>query len=54
MCNSNWWNLFLKTLKPVPPNWSKLKNVANNEVFKKTVHDRLIEKVNKVDASGFR
>ena len=32
---------------------SKLSNVVNYEVVKKTVYDKLVEKVNAIDTSGF-
>ena len=32
---------------------SKLNNVENNEVVKKTVYDKLVAKVNAIDSSGF-
>ena len=32
---------------------TKLSNVAKNNVAKKTVHDKLVEKVNNIDNSGF-
>ena len=38
-------------LKTVPVSLSKLSNVANNEVVKKTVHDKLVAKVNNIDTS---
>ena len=34
-------------------NLSKLRNVVNNEVVKKTVYDKLISKVNAIDSNGF-
>ena len=40
-------------LKTVPVNLSKLSNVVNNEVVKKTVYDKLVIKVNNIDTSGF-
>ena len=38
---------------PDPVNLSKLSNVVKNEVVKKTVHDKLVAKVNNIDTSGF-
>ena len=32
---------------------SKLSNVVKNDVVKKTVYDKLVAKVNKIDTSGF-
>ena len=32
---------------------SKLSNVVNYEVVKKTVYDKLVEKLNAIDTSGF-
>ena len=32
---------------------SKLSNLVKNEVVKKTVYDKLVARVNKIDASGF-
>ena len=32
---------------------SKLSNVVNNNVFKKTEYDKLVAKVNAIDTSGF-
>ena len=40
-------------LKTVPVDLSKLNNVVHNEVVKKTVYDKLVAKVNAIDASGF-
>ena len=40
-------------LKTVPADLTKLKNVVNNDVVKKTVYDKLLAKVNKIDPSGF-
>ena len=40
-------------LKTVPVDLSKLSNVVNNDVVKKTVYDKLVEIVNNIDASGF-
>ena len=39
--------------KTLPADLSKLSNVVNNEVVKKTVYDRLVAKVNNIDTSGF-
>ena len=32
---------------------SKLSNVVKNDVVKKAVYDKLVEKVNNIDTSGF-
>ena len=40
-------------LKTIPIDLSKLSNVANNEVVKKTVNDELVQKVNNIDTNGF-
>ena len=40
-------------LKTVPADLSKLSNVVNHGVIKKTVYDKLVEKVNNIDTSGF-
>ena len=38
-------------LKAVPVDWSKLSNIANNDVIKKTVYDKLVTKANNIDIS---
>ena len=40
-------------LAPVPVDLSKLYDVVNNDVVKKTVYDKLVTKVNKIDTNGF-
>ena len=40
-------------LKTVPVDLSKLSNVANNYIVKKTVYDKIVAKVNAIDTSGF-
>ena len=40
-------------LKTVPFDLSKLNNVVNNDVVKKTAYDKLVAKVNNIDISGF-
>ena len=40
-------------LVPVPVNLRKLSDVVKNDVVEKTVHDKLVEKVNNIDTSGF-
>ena len=38
---------------PVPVDLSKLSGVVKNDVVKKAVYDKLVAKVNNIDASGF-
>ena len=45
--------LDVEKLVPVPVDLSKLSNVVKNDVFKKTVYDKLVAKVNNIDTSGF-
>ena len=40
-------------LKTVPVDLSKLSNIVNNDVVKKTLYDKLVAKVNNIDISGF-
>ena len=40
-------------LKTVPVDLSKLSNVVNNNMLKKTEYDKLVAKVNAIDTSGF-
>ena len=40
-------------LKTVPVDLSKLSNLVKNKVVKKTEYDKLVTKVNNIDASGF-
>ena len=40
-------------LRTVPIDWSKLGNVVNNDVTKKTVFDKFVAKVNNFDINGF-
>ena len=44
-CKSN-----VDKLKTVPIHLSKLSDVVNNNVVKKTVHDELVKKVNTIDS----
>ena len=44
----------MNKLKTVPVDLSKLSNVVKNEVVKKTVYDKLVTKVNKIDTSKNR
>ena len=39
--------------KTVPVDLSKLRNVVNNEVVKKTLYDKSVAKVNNIITSGF-
>ena len=45
--------LDIDKLAPVPVDLSKLSNVAKNDVFKKTVYDKLVAKVNNIHTSNF-
>ena len=45
--------LDVEKLAPVPVDLSKLYDVVNNDVVKKTVYDKLVTKVNKIDTNGF-
>ena len=45
--------LDIDKLVPVPTHWSKLSDVAKNDIVKKDVHDKLVAKVNNIDASDF-
>ena len=38
---------------PVPVDLSKLSDVVKNDVVKKAVYDKLVEKVSNTDTSGF-
>ena len=40
-------------LKTVPVDLSKLSNAVINEVVKKTVYDKLVDKANNIDTNGF-
>ena len=40
-------------LKTVPLDLSKLSNVVKNEIIKKTEYNKLVNKVNNIDTSGF-
>ena len=39
-------------LEPVPVNLSKLRDLVQNDVAKRTVYDKFVAKVNSIDASG--
>ena len=45
--------LDIDKLVPVPVDLSKLSNVVKNDVVKKAVYDKLVEKVNNIDINGF-
>ena len=45
--------LDIDKLVPVPVDLSKLSDVVKNDVVKKTVHDKLVAKLNSIDTSGF-
>ena len=45
--------LDINKLVPVLVDLSKLSNVVKNEVDKKTVYDKLVNKVNNIDTNGF-
>ena len=38
---------------PVPAGLSKLSDIVKNDVDEKTVYDKLVTKVNKIDSSDF-
>ena len=45
--------LDIDKLQPVPIDLSRLSNVVKNDVLKKIVYDKLVEKVNNFDTRGF-
>ena len=45
--------LDIEKLVPVPTDFSKLSNVVKNDVVKKTTSDKLVAKVNNIDANDF-
>ena len=45
--------LDIDNLGPVPADLSKLSDVVKNDVVKKTAYDKLVAKVNNVDANDF-
>ena len=45
--------LDIDKLVTVPVDLSRLSNVVKNDVVKKAVYDKLVEKVNNIDTSGF-
>ena len=45
--------LYIDKLVPIPVDLSKLSDVVTNNVFKKTVYDKLVAKVNSTDTSAF-
>ena len=42
-----------KKLKTIPVDLSKLNDIVNDKCVRKTVYEKLVEKVNNIDASGF-
>ena len=44
--------IYIYKLKSVPIDLSKLSNVVNNNVFKKTVHGKLVAKINNIELVG--
>ena len=40
-------------LVPVPVDLSKLSDAVKNDIVKKTLYDKLVEKINNIDNSGF-
>ena len=44
--------LDIDKLAPVPVDLSKLSDAVKNDVVKKTVHDKLVAKVNNINTSG--
>ena len=47
------YKLDVDKLKTAPVDLSKVTNVVNNEVVKKTVYNKLFAKVNNIDTTGF-
>ena len=45
--------LDIDKLQPVPIDLSRLSNVVKNDVVKKIVYDKLVEKVNNLNTRGF-
>ena len=45
--------LYIDKLAPVPVDLSKLSDVVKNDVFKKAVYDKLVAKVNNIEANDF-
>ena len=45
--------LDINKLKPIPEDLSKLSNIVQNDVVKKTVCNKLVAKVDNIDASDF-
>ena len=45
--------LDIDKLVPVPVDLSKMSDVVRNDVFKKTVYDKLVAKVNNIDTNDF-
>ena len=45
--------LDIDKLTPFPNDLARLSNAVKNDVFKKTVYDKLVAKVNNIDTTGF-
>ena len=45
--------LDIDKIVPVPIDFSKVSDLVKNDVVKKAVYDKLVEKVNNIDTSGF-
>ena len=45
--------LYIVKLAPVPVDLSKLSDAVKNDIVKKTVYDKLVEKANNIDTTGF-
>ena len=45
--------LGIAKLTPVPDDLAKLSNVVKNDVVKKTEYDKLLDKVDNIDTTGF-
>ena len=45
--------LDIDKLTPIPIDLAKLSNLVKNDVVKKTIYDKLVAKVNNIDATGF-
>ena len=44
--------LYIDKLTPVPNDLARLSSAVKNDVVKKTVHDKLVAKVNNIDTTG--
>ena len=45
--------LDIDKLVPIPVDLSKLSDLVKNDVFKKTLYDKLVAKVNNIDTNAF-